>query len=84
MTKVKADVVFCFFGYNEALRGEPGLAGFRKDLGDMLSGMKGQKYNGKSAPQVIVFSPMPTKISRAPTFPTAATTTGTWPCTPRR
>ncbi|GIS61725.1 MAG: hypothetical protein CM1200mP2_39500 [Planctomycetaceae bacterium] len=69
LTKVKADVVFCFFGYNEALRGEPGLAGFRKDLGDMLSGMKGQKYNGKSAPQVIVFSPIAHEDLKSPNLP---------------
>ncbi len=28
----KADVILCFFGYNEALRGPNGLDGFRKDL----------------------------------------------------
>ena len=27
MTKVESDVVFCFFGYNEAFRGAAGLAG---------------------------------------------------------
>ena len=69
LTKVKADVVFCFFGYNEALRGEPGLAGFRKDLGDMLSGMKGQKYNGKSAPRVVVFSPIAHENLESPNLP---------------
>ncbi len=58
LTKVKADVVLCFFGYNEALRGQPGLATFRKDLADMLTSMKTQKYNGRSAPRIVVFSPI--------------------------
>jgi len=58
LAKVKADVVFCFFGYNEALRGQPGLATFRKDLADMLTSMKTQKYNGRSAPRIVVFSPI--------------------------
>ena len=49
LTKVGADVVFCFFGYNEALRGEDGLPAFEKGLDAMLTAMKRQKYNGKSA-----------------------------------
>ena len=31
LAKCKADVVFCFFGYNEALRGDSGLAAFKKE-----------------------------------------------------
>ncbi|MAG92417.1 MAG: dehydrogenase [Planctomycetaceae bacterium] len=58
LTKNKSDVVFCFFGYNEALRGEAGLDGFKKDLTDMLTGMQAQKYNGESAPRIVVFSPI--------------------------
>jgi putative heme-binding domain-containing protein len=58
LTKAKADVIFCFFGYNEALRGEPGLIGFAKDLSEMIEAMKKQKYNGKSAPRLVIFSPI--------------------------
>jgi putative heme-binding domain-containing protein len=58
LTKVAADTVFCFFGYNEALRGEAGLQAFKNDLAGMLDGMAAQKYNGKSAPKVVVFSPI--------------------------
>jgi hypothetical protein len=42
LTKTEADVVFCFFGYNESLRGEAGLDGFRKDLAELIDSMKGQ------------------------------------------
>jgi putative heme-binding domain-containing protein len=58
MTKVESDVVFCFFGYNEAFRGPAGLARFRADLADTIDGMLAQKYNGKSAPRLVFFSPI--------------------------
>ena len=58
LTKVGADVVLCFFGYNEALRGEAGLSAFRTDLATMIKGMLGQKYNGKTAPRLVMFSPI--------------------------
>lgn len=58
LTKTQADVVFAFFGYNEALRGEAGLAGFRNDLAEVIDGMLAQKYNGESAPRLVMFSPI--------------------------
>ncbi|HSG71268.1 MAG TPA: SGNH/GDSL hydrolase family protein, partial [Planctomycetaceae bacterium] len=58
LTKTKADVVFGFFGYNEALRGEAGLDQFRRELAEMIDGMQAQKYNGKSAPELVLFSPI--------------------------
>ena len=58
LTKVGADVVFCFFGYNEALRGEAGLPAFVAELSSMIDGMRNQKYNGNSAPRIVVFSPI--------------------------
>ena len=58
LTKMESDIVFCFFGYNEALRGEGGVAGFEQALGGMIDGMLAQQYNGKSAPRIVVFSPI--------------------------
>ncbi len=58
LTKVEADVVFCFFGYNEALKGEAGLEQFRKELATTIEGMLSQKYNGSAAPQLVFFSPL--------------------------
>jgi len=69
LTKAEADVVFCFFGYNEALRGEPGLPGFKNDLAQMIDGMLGQKYNGKSAPRLVVFSPIAHENLNSPHLP---------------
>ena len=54
----KADVIFAFFGYNESYAGQEGLADFQKQLGDWLTHTLEQKYNGKSAPRVVLFSPV--------------------------
>ena len=69
LTKVQANVVFSFFGYNEALRGEAGLASFRKDLADVIDGMKAQKYDGKSAPRLVFFSPIAHENLKSPHLP---------------
>lgn len=58
LTKCQADVVFCFFGYNEALRGEQGLPGFEQELVNMIKSMREQHYNGSTAPRLVVFSPI--------------------------
>jgi putative heme-binding domain-containing protein len=65
LTKCKADVVFCFFGYNEALRGS--VTG--DELAGMIDGMKKQKYNGKSAPRLVVFSPIAHEDLNSPHLP---------------
>lgn len=69
LTKVEADTVFCFFGRNEALNGDAGLESFRKDLGEMIDGMRSQKYNGKSAPQLVIFSPIAHEDLKSPHLP---------------
>ena len=58
LSKEKADVVFCFFGYGEALGGPGGVGGFEKDLGGMIDSLHEKKFNGKSAPRLVVFSPI--------------------------
>jgi putative heme-binding domain-containing protein len=54
----KADIVFAFFGYNESFAGATGLERFKKDLEDFIKHTLGQKYNGKSAPRLVLFSPI--------------------------
>ncbi|MEZ6087519.1 MAG: GDSL-type esterase/lipase family protein [Pirellulaceae bacterium] len=58
LSKCEADVVFCFFGYNEALKGQDHVDRFANDLANMIDHMHAQKYNGQSAPKLIVFSPI--------------------------
>jgi glucose/arabinose dehydrogenase/azurin len=57
-TNTKADVIFAFFGYNESYAGRAGLDTFKKQLGEWLTHTLAQKYNGKSAPRVVLFSPI--------------------------
>ncbi len=57
-TNTKADVVFAFFGYNESFAGQAGLEAFKKDLADWITHTLAQKYNGESAPRVVLFSPI--------------------------
>ena len=69
LTKNKATVVFCFFGYNEALRGAPALAGFRKDLAETIDGMLSQKYDGEASPRLVFFSPIAHENLKNPNLP---------------
>lgn len=65
----KADVIFAFFGYNESFAGEPGLEAFKKDLGEWLTHTLAQKYNGRSAPRVVLFSPIAAENLHTPDLP---------------
>lgn len=69
LTKVKADTVFAFFGRNEALQGDAGLERFKADLSEMIDAMSKQKYNGKSAPRLVVFSPIAHENLNSPHLP---------------
>ena len=73
LSKVEADVVLCFFGFNEAFRGEAGLATFEKELAEMIDGMRSQQYNGKSAPRIVVFSPIAHEDLDSPHLPDGST-----------
>ncbi len=57
-TNTHADVVFAFFGYNESFAGPAGLDKFKKDLDDFVKHTLAQNYNGKSAPRLVLFSPI--------------------------
>lgn len=58
LKKNKTDVVFAFFGYNESFAGPAGLDKFKKDLESFIDHTRGQQYNGKSLPQLVLFSPI--------------------------
>ncbi len=59
LTRCQADVIFCFFGYNESFGGQAGLPKFENDLRQYLQHLKSQKYNGTSPPRIVLFSPIP-------------------------
>ena len=57
-TETRADVIFAFFGYNESYAGEAGLADFRTKLEAWITHTLAQTYNGRTAPRLVVFSPI--------------------------
>jgi putative heme-binding domain-containing protein len=57
-TNTRADVIFAFFGYNESFAGKDGLDKFKSDLEGFIKHTLSQKYNGKSAPRLVLFSPI--------------------------
>ena len=69
LTKVKADVIFAFFGYNESYAGEAGLPQFRKDLEAFIDHTLSQKYNGESAPRLVLCSPTAFEDLKWPSLP---------------
>lgn len=72
LTNTKADVIFAFFGYNESFGGEAGLLKFKADLDGLLKHMLGQKYNGKSSPRIVLFSPTAFENLKSPNLPDGA------------
>ncbi|HWY87163.1 MAG TPA: GDSL-type esterase/lipase family protein, partial [Gemmataceae bacterium] len=69
LTKTKTDVIFAFFGYNESFAGEAGLAAFKRDLEDFIQKTLSQKYNGQSAPRLVLFSPIAHEDLHSPNLP---------------
>jgi putative heme-binding domain-containing protein len=69
LINTNADVVFAFFGYNESYAGEKGLDKFKKELDDFVKHTLAQKYNGKSAPRLVLFSPIAHENLHDPNLP---------------
>ena len=69
LAKNKSSVIFAFFGYNEALRGQAGLDVFKKELAESIDGMLVQKYDGISAPKLVFFSPIAHENLKSPHLP---------------
>jgi putative heme-binding domain-containing protein len=69
LTNTRADVVFAFYGYNESFAGAAGLARFKDDLGHFIEHTLSQRYNRKSAPRVVLFSPIAQENLGDPNLP---------------
>jgi mono/diheme cytochrome c family protein len=65
----EADVIFVFFGYNESFAGEKGLSKFKSDLGSMIDKYTAAKFNGESAPRLVLFSPIAHEDHGTPLLP---------------
>lgn len=69
LTKVKADVIFAFYGYNESFKGYEGLEEFKKNLAKFIQDAKAQNYSGKGAPRIVLFSPIVVQKLANPSLP---------------
>ena len=69
LAKEKTDVIFAFFGFNESFDGQKGLDAFKHDLADYIKHVQSQKYNGKSAPKLVLYSSIAQEKLADPNFP---------------
>ncbi len=69
LERVKADVIFACYGFNESFKGEAGLAKFKADLDKFLKDSKTKNYSGKAAPRVVLFSPIANEKMSDPNQP---------------
>ena len=58
LTRLKADVIIAFFGYNESFEGPSGLKNYQAELDAFVKHTLRQQYNGKSKPQLVLVSPI--------------------------
>ncbi len=72
LTKVQADVIFAFFGFNESFKGKAGLGKFKSDLDSFLKTTLEKNYSGKGHPRIVLFSPIANEQSQDPNFPDPA------------
>lgn len=58
LTRLRADVIVAFFGYNESFQGPEGLANYKAELDAFIKHTLNQQYNGTAAPQLVLVSPI--------------------------
>ncbi|QRR01344.1 PVC-type heme-binding CxxCH protein [Dyadobacter sandarakinus] len=54
----QADIIFLCFGMNEAFKGPAGLPQFEKDLQIFIENLQRNQYNNRSAPVLVLVSPI--------------------------
>ena len=54
----QADLIFVCFGMNEAFQGRKRLEKFEHDLDSLIEDLLAHQYNGRSAPQIVLVSPI--------------------------
>ena len=72
LRKTQADVVFAFFGYNEAFAGYEGISKFKKDLEKFIKETVAKNYSGKGTVRLVLFSPVLDEKHQDPNFPDPA------------
>lgn len=57
LSRLKADTILAFFGFNSSFEGPDGVERYKKELDAFLKHTLAQKYNGESAPRLALISP---------------------------
>jgi mono/diheme cytochrome c family protein/glucose/arabinose dehydrogenase len=58
LTRLKMDVIIGFFGYSESFQGKAGIENFKNELDAFIKHTLSQNYNGITAPQLAIVSPI--------------------------
>jgi azurin/glucose/arabinose dehydrogenase/lysophospholipase L1-like esterase len=69
LTKMKADVILAFWGFNESFEGYEGVQKFKGEMDKWIKETLAARYNGASAPRLVLFSPIAQEKMPDPNFP---------------
>lgn len=58
ITRLEADIIIAFFGYNESFQGPEGLDNYKAELDAFIEHTLSQHYNGSTPPQLAIVSPI--------------------------
>lgn len=58
LTMLRTDLILAFFGFSESYAGPAGLPGFKAELSGFVQHTLRQRYNGRSAPRLVLVSPI--------------------------
>jgi len=58
LSRLQTDVVIGFFGFSESYEGVAGLQRYKEELSAFIKHTLAQRYNGKTAPQLALISPI--------------------------
>lgn len=58
LTRLQADIILAFFGYNESFQGQEGLENFKGELDAFIKHTLSQEYNGSQPVQLAIVSPI--------------------------
>ncbi|SHF34773.1 putative membrane-bound dehydrogenase domain-containing protein [Fodinibius roseus] len=58
LTKLEADIIIAFFGYNESFEGKKRLDTYKNELEAFIDHTRTQRYNGRNAPELVLVSPI--------------------------
>ena len=58
LTRLEADIILAFFGYNESFQGKDGVENFKAELEAFIKHTLDQRYNGRGPVQLALVSPI--------------------------